>query len=887
MCWPRSSSSDEDMYNRVMTHESGSASTRTLANHDNLVPSRRQYLELRSQHPEAILLYRMGDFYETFDDDARIVSRDARITLTSRSFGRSGRVPMAGIPHHALNYYLGRLLSAGHTVAIADQMSEPGRGLVERQITHVLTPGTIGEGALLPEGENLYLAAIATHARRFGLAWVDVSTGEFVTSEFPEPDAEEELWEKFSMLDPAECLISDTSAVPWRGGTKCRQTRLENWHLQPEQGKETLLRHFGVRSLDAYGCAELPGATAAAGAIIAYLRRTNRRLLPLLTNLRVESNKARVGLDAATRQNLELTRSNRTRGTRGSLLEVLNRTVTSMGARTLRKMLCSPVQDLDLLQYRQQIIGSLIECASTRARVAETLRQVGDLERLTSRITQGAAGPRDLLGLARSLEAAADLNAIIQHLRLSDSSDSCKRIRSLIRSAIEEDTGGAARIRPSYHSDLSHHVRQAHELRQWLVGYEMKQREYTGIKSLKVAHNKVFGYHIEITRSNLHLVPDHYIRKQTISTGERFITAELQQAETSLLSMEDQIERLEREAVDELTAEITKQVGRILDTARTLAELDAMLALAETATVLGWVRPELVRDQVLEITDGRHPVVEASLLEEPFIPNSCRLGGKETPRQIVVTGPNMGGKSTYLRQVAVIVLLAQIGSWVPAKSARIGVVDRIFTRVGAHDDLAGRASTFMVEMVETATILHQATERSLIVLDEVGRGTSTQDGLAIARAVLEDIAVRIRARALFATHYLELAETARSLPSVTNAHVDAVESDGKVVFLYAIRPGSASRAYGIHVARLAGLPPWVAERAQQILLSEHEVCSCSSGGSEYSRMIAEHDAQHMYEPDDPDTIANKQLADRLRELDVSKLTPRDAINWLFDQQESL
>ena len=863
-----------------------------------LVPSRKQYLDLKAQHPQALLLYRLGDFYETFDDDAKIAARDARITLTSRSFGRSGRVPMAGIPHHALNHYLGRLLSAGHMIAIAEQVSEPGKGLVQREITRVLTPGTVAEPALLPAGENRYLASVHQVNERIGLAWVDVSTGEFSVLELAGPRAKTQLIDELTRLNPSEYLVTDDgSALDLSFG---HRTRIERWHFETERARAALCEQFNARSLTAFGCDELPAAIGAAGAILTYLRRTNLALLPLLTGLRTETTGAWVGMDAATRRNLELTRSHRTAGTRGSLLAVLDETRTAMGARTLRRLIGQPLRDLAELQRRQGLIAALTEQSAFRHELGGALAAVGDLERLTGRITQGQASIREYLALGAALNAvqqligtlvATNVPALID---VAQRLDPCTDAVTLIEQSVEEDGDGGGRIRAGFDSALDQTNESIRETRGWLAGLERAERDRTGIRSLKVGFNKVFGYYIEITKSNLDQVPPEYSRKQTIANGERYITTELKDAESRVLAADEEIAILERAAIARLSAQITTFAGRLVATSSRLAQLDAFLSLAEVAARNQWVRPELDESDLLAITGGRHPIVEAGLSGEPFIANDCLLGD-DGPTGLVVTGPNMGGKSTYLRQVAVIVLLAQIGSFVPATSARIGLVDRIFTRVGAHDDLAGGASTFMVEMVETATILHQATRRSLVILDEVGRGTATDDGLAIARAVLEDLQTRIGARTLFATHYLELTALADDATRLANVHVAVLERSNRVVFLYAVRPGPADRAYGIHVARLAGLPVWVADRAQ-VLLNELTADrpipepTFSDNGVVVERRIAEtmNGTYQLTLDGFPDNrVVAESLARELRDLDLTRMTPRDAIDWLFAQQAKL
>ncbi len=855
-----------------------------------LVPSRRQYLDLKAQHPDAILLYRLGDFYETFDEDARTLARDARVALTSRSFGRSGRSPMAGIPHHALNHYLNRLLAAGHTVAIAEQMTPPGKGLVERAITRVLSPGTVSDPALLPAGESRYLAALHHHGAGWGLAWVDVSTGEFAVAEFSGEDAGARLAEEVARINPAETLIPDDVPEPQGNLLPGHLTRLETWRWEPGRGQDLLCTQFRVHSLAGFGCAAMPAAIGAAGAILAYLERTNPALLVLLTGLRVEQPGRWVGLDAATRRNLELTRSLGTGGSRGSLLGVLDLTRTAMGARALRRLVTQPLQDLPEIARRQHIVGTLVRAPAVRASVRDALAAVGDLERLVGRIADRTATAREFVALVGALHRLPEIAALLEPVGLSDAcGGDCADIAAMLDDAVAEDHSGAATLRPGFAPDLDAAHAAVRETREWLASLEARERERTGIRSLKVGFNRVFGYYIEITRSNLALAPADYTRKQTIANGERFITGPLKEAEARVLAADEEIAARERAALMRLSAMVTQEASRLSAAARALAELDALLSLAEVAARNDWSAPLVDDSDLLEISGGRHPVVEAHLGGEPFIPNDCRLGG-EGPRQAVVTGPNMGGKSTYLRQVAVITLLAQIGSWVPAAHAHVGLVDRIFTRVGAQDDLARGHSTFMAEMVETAAILHQATARSLLILDEVGRGTSTDDGLAIARATLEDISQRIGARALFATHYLELTSISADLPAITNLHVAALEREGRVVFLYAVQPGAADRAYGVQVARLAGLPPWVADRADILLhASQGEAPSIPSPAAlAPSPSALREDRSPWPEPVAPsEPSAGDLLAASLLALDLDSLTAREALQWLWEHQDRL
>lgn len=856
---------------------------------ETLVPSRRQYLELKGQHPGAVLLYRMGDFYETFDDDAVTVAQTARITLTSRSFGRNGRVPMAGIPYHALNHYLGRLLGAGLTVAIAEQLSAPGKGLVERGITRVLSPGTIADPALLPPAENRYLVSRLVEERGIGLAWVDVSTGEFALTELRGDDRWERLEAELARLNPAELLVPrGDEALPGPGVV----TRLEEWHFQPRRAEQALLEHFGLRSLAPLGCEGCGYGVGAAGAILAYLSRTNSAVLPLLTSLRTEFQEQVVLLDARTRRNLELTESFGTGGRRGSLLSVLDHSRTSMGARRLRSLIGHPLRDLAEIRRRQAIVAALVEEPRLRAGLAGDLATVGDLARLLGRAAPGAA--RDFLALSAALEAVPTIQARLRATgavalrRLAATVDPCRELSSYLALSVEESREGSARLRDGFSQELDVLRRGAGESGAWLRDLERRERERTGIKSLKIADNKVFGYYIEVTRPNLSLVPADYRRKQTIANGERFVTVELERAAAGARAAEDALAELESRLLATIAARVAAENGRLVELAERLALLDALLSLAEAAARGGWTRPRLDRSDALVIEGGRHPVVEAGLDGESFIPNDCRLGG-DRARVAVVTGPNMGGKSTYLRQVALIVLLAQIGSFVPAEAAHVGLADRIFSRVGAHDDLAAGASTFMVEMVETATILRQATPASLVILDEVGRGTSAADGRAIAQAVLEDLHNRVRARTLFATHYLELTAVANDLPRAANLRAAALEQDGQIVFLYTVQPGAADQTFGIHVARLAGLPSAVAARASELLatladsaaleVAVPELPSQADGEPPLFQLKLEGPAMPL--------TPERRMATALRGLDLASLTPLDALAWLEREQQRL
>ncbi|HET8631812.1 MAG TPA: DNA mismatch repair protein MutS, partial [Thermomicrobiales bacterium] len=729
-----------------------------------VTPARRQYLAIKEQYPDALLLYQIGDFYETFDDDARLLARDAEVALTSKTFGRDGRVPLAGIPVRALDAYLRRLAARGHRVAVCEQVSEAGHGLVERAVTRIVTPGTIAEPQLLPERENNYLAAVLRATGRggvpeAGLAYVDVSTGEFAATTFAGPDAAAALAAELQRLNPAEILAPDDASSDTGPGHRTPRPRAA---FDPERGAEALCAHFGVDSLEGYGVHDRPLARGAAAAILGYLRENRPDLLAGLTGLRTYDTGDFMTLDGQTRRNLELMQSGRwertrrgqrERGARG-LLGVLDRTRTSPGGRLLRRWLGQPLLDLAALAARHDAVEELLGATDARAAAREALGRVGDLERLAGRILARRAEPRELLALRAALDQIPALAAALAALAASltaglrDALDPCEDVADLIERAVAGAHEGR-RIRPGFDADLDGMVAETGDARRWIAELEQRERARTSIKSLRVGYNKVFGYYLEVTRPNLKNVPDDYLRKQTLAAGERFITPELKEYEARIADAENRIAEQEDRLYAGLLATLAGAAPRLLATAAALAQLDVLAAFAEVAARQGYARPCLNGGSGLRIVAGRHPTVEAALDHHAFVPNDTAFD--DDARVLLLTGPNMAGKSTYLRQVALIVLLAQIGSFVPAERAELGLVDRIFTRIGAQDDLTAGQSTFMVEMLETAAILHHATTRSLIVLDEVGRGTSTQDGLAIARAVIEDLHDRLGARTLFAT----------------------------------------------------------------------------------------------------------------------------------------
>ncbi len=868
-------------------------------------PLRQQYLRIKREYPGTILFFRLGDFYETFDDDARIVSEVCDIVLTSRPVGKDQRVPLAGVPHHAVEGYIGRLISAGYKVAIVEQMSEPGAGhLVEREVVRVVTPGTVVEPSLLDARRNNYLVALALQPERGGVAYVDITTGEFATTEVQGEGSTGAIWQEVARLQPAELLVApelEAQARSWAAervdGLADRISVVDGWRWEEETARQALLQHFGVASLAAYGCEGLPAAIQSAGAIVQYLQQTQRSALAQLTGLVTYSTSSFMTLDAATRRNLELTEGLRSRTTKGSLLGVLDLTVSPMGARLLRRWIQQPLLQVDQITARQEVVAALVAHPACCAAIQKALRQAGDLERLTNRVVQRVATPRDLLALRTALATVpgvvAELNRIVEASEseapevqgLLSRLDPCGEVSELIANAIADDAPASMHetgvIRPGYSSELDAVARASRDAKQWVADLERTERERTGIKSLKVGYNRVFGYYIEVTRANLGAVPPNYIRKQTLVNGERFITPELKEQEALILHAEERVAELEARLFREVLDRIAAESRRLMGTAQALAHVDVYVALAEVARRYDYCRPAIDDGPVIEIVEGRHPVVERTLPRLSFVPNDTRLSPEE--QILIITGPNMSGKSTYLRQVALIVLLAQIGSFVPARQAHIGIVDCIFTRVGAQDEITAGQSTFMVEMLETALILSQSTRRSLLILDEVGRGTSTYDGLAIAQAVVEYVHnnPRIQAKTLFATHFHELTELEKYLPHVRNYNVAVVEEGDRVTFLHKIVPGGADRSYGIHVAQIAGIPRPVIRRARELLEELERRVEADSerrpAAPARSRRVPPAQLPLFSSAEDP-------LIEELKALRIDEMSPLEALSKLYELQ---
>ncbi len=852
-------------------------------------PARRQYLRIKKENPGAILLFRMGDFFETFDDDARILSRELEIALTSREMGKGQRVPLAGIPYHALDPYLARLIKKGYKVAICEQTSDPAasKGLVDREVVRVVTPGTVIEEGVLDRKANNYLASLVVDGDEAGLAYVDITTSEFATSQFTVAELAHEL----GRVMPAELLTQDGEALAVPEGMVV--TPLEPDAFDLDWARETLQRHFGVASLEAFGCERLPLAIRAAGSVLEYLSRNQKGALSQVTSLYTYLTTSFMALDPQTRRNLELFEGGRWGDPKASLLSVLDTTRTSMGGRLLRKWVGQPLLDVGELRKRQDAVAWFHRSGLRRARITGLLDSVSDLERLLNRVRGNTAGPRDLVALSASLETTPELRGTLREdedapqvewlaTALADTAEAVELIRSAMVDDPPVSIGDGNVIRTGFSSELDDFRNSSRHARDYIAGLESKERERTGIKSLKVGYNKVFGYYIEVSKANAVQVPDEYIRRQTLVGGERYITPEMKEYESQVLNAQERIGEMEGTIFRQVCQQLAQSADPIMSTAAAVAQVDVFCSLGEVASRRGYVRPELNDGDALEIKEGRHPVVERTLASGAFVPNDARLSSSDEQIQLI-TGPNMSGKSTFIRQVAIITLMAQTGSFVPADSATIGIVDRIFTRIGLQDDLAVGQSTFMVEMVETAAILNHATPRSLIVLDEIGRGTSTYDGLAIARSVAEYLHShpRLRCKTLFATHYHELIQLADYLPRARNYQAAVSEDKGNVVFLRRIVPGGADRSYGIHVARLAGLPTAVIKRAWEVLGELENGAAASQGRGGAGRGgPGESSALQL-----PLLSGNPEVLERLLGLDVASMTPLEAINKLYELQE--
>ncbi len=838
----------------------------------------RQYRALKDQHPHAILLFRLGDFFEAFFEDARLVARELNLTLTSRPVAKGQRIPMCGIPHHALHTYLRRLIDRGHRVAICDQVEDPAqaRTLVRREVVRVVTPGTVVEDDLLAARENNYLAAAAREGDAWGVALADLSTGEFFATEGTAPLT---LSDVLARYRPREVLVPDVGGDALQV-EEATATPYDAWRFDAALGARTLREHLEVASLEAFDLHTAPLATAAAGALVQYLHETQKGPLPHLRGLHLIPPQEGLVLDDVTRRALGLWRTARDGSASETLLDVIDLTETAMGARLLRRWLAQPLADVGGIAARQDAVAAFAADGGAREDVRARLRALGDLERLVGRLAHETGGPRDLAALrdvadtvpliapAVSGIAAGAVRALVPALAVPP--EISARLSLALEDAPPASPKDGGVIRPGFDAVLDELRAGSQAARDWMAHLEAAERERTGIRSLKVGYNQVMGYYIEVSHAHARSVPQEYVRKGTLVGAERYITAEMKDRETLILSAQERINARAYEVFRAVRDEVRAHTPALQAAARALAELDVYAALAEIAVRGAYVRPRITNGRAIRITGGRHPVVEQALGAERFVPNDLVLGadGRELA---IVTGPNFGGKSTYIRQAALAVVLAQTGSFVPAREAEIGLVDRIFTRVGATDDLAAGRSTFLSEMIEVARILTQATPRSLVILDEVGRGTSTYDGMSLAWAVVEDLHDRIGARALFATHYHELTELASQLEGVVNLQVLVREDGHHVVFLYRVADGAAASSYGIHVARLAGVPDPVIRRAREVLAGLERA---AAGPRPARGRRGPSRSQQL-----PLGLASP-LEDALRAMDLATMTPLEALNFL-------
>jgi DNA mismatch repair protein MutS len=857
-----------------------------------------QYLRIKEQHPETILFYRLGDFYETFFKDAELVARELELTLTGRDGGKSlGRVPMAGIPFHAADSYIAKLIERGYKVAICEQMEDPKtvKGLVKREVTRVITPGTLVDPKHLKERQNNFLCAVAIGKDGYGLAVTDLSTGEFAACELTGPEAGRLLLDELARLEPAELLYdpgleAEGRIIPTLKAQGVALTPYDPGHFLHGEAYRRLTQHFGVATLHGFGAESAELATCAAGAALAYLSETQKTSLTHITGLALYTPGEFMALDAATRRNLELTRSIRDGSKKGTLLWVLDKAVTAMGSRLLKNWIERPLLNLGQIVARHEAVQDLCMKPGLRADLRGLLSGVYDLERLAGRVAVGTASAKDLVALKHSLVTLPSIRVALEEataarlVHLRETLDMLDDVRDLIDAAIVDDppvsvTEGGV-IKPGYDPEVDRLRTAAREGKSWIAQLEAIEREKTGIKSLKIGYNKVFGYYLAVTTANQHLVPDYYIRKQTLANEERYITPELKEMEQAVLGADEKLTALEYDLFLQVRGRVARAVERIQRSARAVAELDVLSTLAEVASLYGWVRPLVDTSTVLNLRDARHPVLERVLPEGSFVPNDIYLDTQDQ-RVMLITGPNMGGKSTVMRSAALAAILAQAGSFVPATAAQIGLVDRVWTRVGASDDLATGQSTFMVEMTEVANILHGATSRSLIVLDEVGRGTATFDGLSIAWAITEYIHGVVGARTMFATHYHELCELEGLLEGVKNYSMAVKEKGEEIIFLRRLVRGGADRSYGIQVGRLAGLPKVVIERAREILNTlESDERKRENRREVLSRIRQRPVVQLTFFEEQKNPVLEELLG-----LNVNAMTPIEALTRLAALQE--
>lgn len=876
-----------------------------------ITPMMQQYKEIKDKYKDAILFFRMGDFYEMFFDDAITASRELEIALTSRD--AKNEIPMAGVPHHSAESYISRLINRGYKVAICEQVEDPkeAKGIVKREVIRVITPGTITDNNALEEKKNNFLISVLLEENpreiEAGLAFVDISTGEFGVTQFTSDKEYTRIIEEISRIDPVECI---TSSDLLQNKKFINLVKKKFNYLSVDSFDDSafiyknayskLITHFKVNNLEKFGCESLPLAVQAAGAILEYLYQTQKTALKNINNLKTLIPQEFMNLDMATRRNLELVKSIRDGSKSGTLLWILDKTLTAMGGRMLRAWIEQPLLQKNKIEERLDAVENLLNNVIMREELREQLKEIYDLERLMGRITYGSANARDLIALKKSLKVLPNIRKSLTScqstklLQLKNNLDVLEDICALIDLSIENDPpitvkdGGI--IKPGYNEEVDELKKITREGKNLIASLEEEEKEKTGIKSLKIGFNKVFGYYIEVTKSNLSLVPDRYIRKQTLVNGERYITPELKEFETKILGAEERVKELEYNLFVDIREQISSQMKRIQECAKIIAELDVLSSFAEVASLYNYIKPLITNSDEIKIKNSRHPVIERVLKEELFVPNDVNLDCNRN-QLVIITGPNMAGKSTYMRQVALIVLMAQIGCFVPADHAEISIVDRIFTRVGASDDLASGDSTFMVEMKEVSYIFKNATKRSLLILDEVGRGTSTYDGLSIAWAVIEYIHKHIGAKTLFATHYHELTQLEGKLDRVKNYKISVKEKGNDIIFLRKIVQGGADKSYGIHVASLAGLPYRVIKRAKEILGNLEKVEAAATN------KIIEPDDNNKLKDSAATSFDNKQMGlynyvcesiiEDIKSLDIMTMTPIEALNYLYSVKKKL
>ncbi len=868
-----------------------------------MTPMMAQYVETKKQYKDCILFYRLGDFYEMFFDDAKTVSKELELTLTGKDCGLEERAPMCGVPYHALDIYLSKLVSKGYKVAICEQMEDPkmAKGLVKREVTRIVTPGTTLDAKVLAEARNNYIMCVSLFPNRIGVAVADVTTGDFYVTE---SESAAKLSDEISKYMPSEIVCNDAFMMSGydiedlKGRLKIAVYKLEQWYFDEDGCRKCLMEHFKVNTLAGLGIEDFPSGVIASGALMQYLLETQKTPLTHITHITPYIASRFMLLDSSTRRNLELTETLREKQKRGSLLWVLDKTKTAMGARQLRNDIEQPLVNKDEINDRLDAVEQLCKNTVARDEMREYMNAIYDMERLMSKVSYRSANPRDLLAFANSMEMLPHIKTVLKELdakllsEIDEQIDELSDLYTLIRSSICDDPpilireGGI--IRDGFNEDIDHLREAKSNGKTWLARLEEEDRERTGIKNLRIKYNKVFGYYFEVTNSFKNMVPDDYVRKQTLVNAERYTTPRLKELEDTILNAEDKLSVLEYDLFCEIRDNIASQLERIQKTAKAIGRLDVFASLSLVAEQNHYVRPTLNEKGVIDIKDGRHPVVEKMIEHDMFVANDTYLNNSNHS-VAVITGPNMAGKSTYMRQSALIVLMAQLGSFVPARSADIGIVDRIFTRVGASDDLASGQSTFMVEMNEVANILRNATSKSLLVLDEIGRGTSTFDGLSIAWAVIEHISNKklLGAKTLFATHYHELTELEGKISSVNNYCIAVKEKGDDIVFLRKIVKGGADRSYGIQVAKLAGVPDMVIDRAKEIAdqLSDNDILQkvqdIAVDTKTDNKKVKHYDDVDLGQMSLMDTVKDEDIIKELGELDVYNLTPMDALNTLY------